>query len=124
MTLKLYNTLTRCKEEFKPLAPPLVTFYVCGPTVYDYIHIGNARVFIVFDVVRRYLNYRGYRVKMVQNYTDIDDKMIQRAREEVLPSPNWLINILPLMKTMLPDCGFGRQIYNRGPRSILSQLLN
>ncbi|MDI9458030.1 MAG: cysteine--tRNA ligase [Dethiobacteria bacterium] len=84
MTLKLYNTLTRCKEEFKPLAPPLVTFYVCGPTVYDYIHIGNARVFIVFDVVRRYLNYRGYRVKMVQNYTDIDDKMIQRAREEGL----------------------------------------
>ena len=51
MTLKLYNTLTRCKEEFKPLAPPLVTFYVCGPTVYDYIHIGNARVFIVFDAV-------------------------------------------------------------------------
>lgn len=84
MTIKLYNTLTRRKEEFKPLAPPLVTFYVCGPTVYDYIHIGNARVFIVFDVIRRYLNYRGYRVKLVQNYTDIDDKMIRRAREEGL----------------------------------------
>lgn len=82
MNLKLYNTLTRRKEQFEPLAPPLVTFYVCGPTVYDYIHIGNARVFIVFDLVRRYLNYRGYRVRMVQNYTDIDDKMIRRAREE------------------------------------------
>ena len=84
MTLRLYNTLTRRKEEFKPLHPPAVTFYVCGPTVYDYIHIGNARVFIIFDVIRRYLNYRGYRVKMAQNYTDIDDKMIRRAAEEGL----------------------------------------
>jgi len=84
VTLRLYNTLTRRKEEFKPLHPPAVTFYVCGPTVYDYIHIGNARVFIIFDVIRRYLNYRGYRVKMAQNYTDIDDKMIRRAAEEGL----------------------------------------
>ncbi len=82
MAVKLYNTLTRCKEELKPLHPPEVKFYVCGPTVYDYIHIGNARVFIVFDVIRRYLNYRGYSVKLVQNYTDIDDKMIKRAAEE------------------------------------------
>ncbi len=80
--MKLYNTMTRRKEEFKPLAPPRVTFYICGPTVYDYIHIGNARVFIVFDLIRRYLDYRGYQVVMVQNYTDIDDKMIRRAREE------------------------------------------
>lgn len=80
--MKLYNTLTRHKEEFRPFNPPQVTFYVCGPTVYDYIHIGNARVFIVFDVVRRYLDYRGYRVKLVQNYTDIDDKMIRRAADE------------------------------------------
>ena len=82
MAIKLFNTLTRSKEELKPGAPPLVTFYVCGPTVYDYIHIGNARVFIVFDVVRRYMEYRGYKVKMVQNYTDIDDKMINRANEQ------------------------------------------
>ena len=82
MTVKLYNTLTRRKEIFEPLAPPVVTFYVCGPTVYDYIHIGNARVFIIFDLIRRYLEFRGHRVKMVQNYTDIDDKMIRRAREE------------------------------------------
>ncbi len=82
MAVKIYNTLSRSKEELKPGAPPLVTFYVCGPTVYDYIHIGNARGFIVFDVVRRYLEYRGFDVKLVQNYTDIDDKMINRANEE------------------------------------------
>ena len=82
MAVKIYNTLTRSKEELKPGAPPLVTFYVCGPTVYDYIHIGNGRIFIIFDVVRRYLAYRGYEVKLIQNYTDIDDKMINRANEE------------------------------------------
>jgi len=82
VAVKIYNTLSRSKEELKPGAPPLVTFYVCGPTVYDFIHIGNARVFIVFDVARRYLEYRGYDVKLVQNYTDIDDKMINRANEE------------------------------------------
>lgn len=82
MPVKIYNTLTRSKEELKPGAPPLVTFYVCGPTVYDYIHIGNARVFIIFDVIRRYLNYRGFDVKLVQNFTDIDDKMINRANEQ------------------------------------------
>ncbi len=82
MTVRIFNTLTRRKEEFMPGDPPRVNFYVCGPTVYDYIHIGNARVFIVFDVVRRYLNYRGYEVKLVQNYTDIDDKMINRANEQ------------------------------------------
>lgn len=87
MVLKLYNTLTRTKEEFNPGEPALVKFYVCGPTVYDYIHIGNARVFIVFDVVRRYLQYRGFQVRLVQNYTDIDDKMIRRAREQGLTVP-------------------------------------
>lgn len=87
MAINIYNTLTRSKEKFKPGAPPLVTFYVCGPTVYDYIHIGNARVFIIFDVVRRYLEYRGYQVKLVQNYTDIDDKMIKRANEQGISVP-------------------------------------
>lgn len=87
MAIKIYNTLTRNKDELKPGAPPLVTFYVCGPTVYDYIHIGNARVFIIFDVVRRYLNYRGFNVKLVQNYTDIDDKMINRANEQGITVP-------------------------------------
>ncbi|MDZ4131513.1 MAG: cysteine--tRNA ligase [Dethiobacteria bacterium] len=87
MAIKIYNTLTRSKDELQPGAPPLITFYVCGPTVYDYIHIGNARVFIIFDVVRRYLNYRGFNVKLVQNYTDIDDKMINRANEQGITVP-------------------------------------
>ena len=87
MAIKIYNTLTRSKEDFNPGSPPQVTFYVCGPTVYDYIHIGNARVFIIFDVIRRYLQYRNFEVKLVQNYTDIDDKMINRANEQGITVP-------------------------------------
>ncbi len=81
MPLKLYNTLTRQKEEFVPVTPGRVGFYLCGPTVYDYFHIGNARPFVVFDVFRRYLRYRGYQVRFVMNLTDIDDKIIKRANE-------------------------------------------
>jgi len=80
--MKLYNTLTRKKEEFVPLHPGEVRMYSCGPTVYNYFHIGNARPFIVFDAFRRYMEYKGYKVTFVQNFTDIDDKMIQRANEE------------------------------------------
>ncbi|MCR1971188.1 cysteine--tRNA ligase [Clostridium cochlearium] len=80
--MKLYNTLTRQKEEFVPLKPGEVNMYVCGPTVYNFFHIGNGRTFIVFDTVRRYLEYRGYKVKFIQNFTDIDDKMIKRANDE------------------------------------------
>ena len=80
--MKLYNTLTRKKEEFVPLVPGEVKMYVCGPTVYNFFHIGNGRTFIVFDTIRRYLEYRGYKVKFIQNFTDIDDKMIKRANEE------------------------------------------
>jgi cysteinyl-tRNA synthetase len=74
--------MTRTKEEFVPLKDKIVNMYVCGPTVYNYIHIGNARAFIVFDTVRRYLEYKGYTVNYVQNFTDIDDKIINRAKEE------------------------------------------
>jgi len=81
MTVRVYNTLTRRKEEFVPQRDGKVGIYACGPTVYDYFHIGNARVFIVFDVIRRYLRYRGFDVTFVQNFTDIDDKMIKRAGE-------------------------------------------
>ena len=81
MAVKIYNTLSRSKESFIPNNKNKVGIYVCGPTVYDYIHIGNARVFIVFDVMRRYLESCGYGVTMVQNITDIDDKMINRANE-------------------------------------------
>ena len=80
--MKIYNTLSRRKEEFKPLEEGKVKMYVCGPTVYNLIHIGNARPMIVFDTVRRYFEYRGYKVKYVQNFTDVDDKMIKRANEE------------------------------------------
>ncbi|NLA52904.1 MAG: cysteine--tRNA ligase [Clostridiales bacterium] len=78
----IYNSQSRKKEEFKPIKPGEVSIYSCGPTVYDYFHIGNARPFIIFDVLRRYFEYRGYKVNFVQNFTDIDDKMIRRANEE------------------------------------------
>ena len=81
MTLKIYNTLTRRKEEFIPLKEGEVGIYVCGPTVYNFIHIGNARPFIIFEVVRRYLKFKGYKVKYIQNLTDIDDKMINNAQK-------------------------------------------
>lgn len=80
--MKIYNTMTRQKEEFVPVDKNEVKIYACGPTVYNYIHIGNARPLCVFDVLRRYLEYRGYKVKFVQNFTDIDDKIIKRANEE------------------------------------------
>lgn len=80
--MKLFNTLTRKKEEFVPTTPGEVKMYVCGPTVYNYFHIGNARPFIIFDVLRRYLEYRGYKVTYVQNFTDVDDKIIRKANEE------------------------------------------
>ena len=80
--MKVFNTMTRSKEEFVPLEPGKVRMYSCGPTVYNYFHIGNARPFIMFDLLRRYLEYRGYDVKFVQNFTDIDDKIIKKANEE------------------------------------------
>lgn len=80
--LKLYNTLTKKVEEFIPIDPNEVKFYVCGPTVYDYFHIGNARSFIMADMVRRYLEYKGYKVKFVMNLTDVDDKIIKKSIEE------------------------------------------
>lgn len=82
--MKIYNSLTNKKEEFKPIDPNEVKMYSCGPTVYNYFHIGNARPFIIFDTLRRYLEYRGYNVKFVQNFTDIDDKLINKANEENL----------------------------------------
>ena len=80
--MKIFNTMSRKKEEFVPQDDGEVRIYSCGPTVYDYFHIGNARPFIIFDTLRRYLEYRGYNVKFVQNFTDIDDKMINRANAE------------------------------------------
>ncbi|MDL2310693.1 cysteine--tRNA ligase, partial [Peptostreptococcaceae bacterium OttesenSCG-928-C18] len=80
--MKVYNTLTRQKEEFKPIKEGEVGIYVCGPTVYNFIHVGNARPMVVFDTLRRYFLYKGYDVKYVSNFTDIDDKIINKAKEE------------------------------------------
>lgn len=80
--MKIYNTLTRSKEEFKTIEPGKVRMYLCGPTVYNYIHVGNARSTVAFDTVRRYLEYKGYEVNYVSNFTDVDDKIINRAHEE------------------------------------------
>lgn len=84
--MKIFNSLTRQKEEFVPIEAGKVRMYVCGPTVYNYFHIGNARPFTVFDTFRRYMEYRGYEVNYVQNFTDVDDKIINRANEENLSS--------------------------------------
>ncbi len=81
MVIKIYNTMTKKKEVFEPLEDKIVKMYVCGPTVYDYSHLGHARTYIIFDIIRRYLEYRGYKVKLVINITDIDDKIIKRAKE-------------------------------------------
>jgi cysteinyl-tRNA synthetase len=86
--LKLYNTLTKQVEEFVPLNPPNVGMYICGPTVYDYFHIGNARTFIMADIIRRYLEYKSYNVKFVMNLTDIDDKIIKKSIEEKISASN------------------------------------
>ncbi|HHV65931.1 MAG TPA: cysteine--tRNA ligase [Peptococcaceae bacterium] len=82
MAIKIYNTLTRRKEEFVPREQGRVAIYACGPTTYNYFHLGNARMLVVFDMVRRYLKYKGYAVTFVQNFTDVDDKIINRANEE------------------------------------------
>ena len=84
--MKIYNTLSRRKEEFVPLEPGKVKMYVCGPTVYNLIHIGNARPMIIFDTVRRYFEYKGYEVNFVSNFTDVDDKIIKKALEEHVES--------------------------------------
>ena len=85
--MKIFNTLTRNKDELVPITPGEVKIYACGPTVYNYIHIGNARPLCVFDVLRRYLEWRGYKVNFVQNFTDIDDKLIKKANEEGITVP-------------------------------------
>ena len=92
--MRVYNTLTRKKEEFKPLVPGHISMYVCGPTVYNYIHIGNARSAIAFDTIRRYFEYKGYDVKYVSNFTDVDDKMINEARAEKTTVPKLAENFI------------------------------
>ena len=83
MQLLIYNTLTRMKEPFEPLTPGIVRMYVCGPTPYDHTHIGHARTYVAFDLIRRFLEFEGYTVIHVMNITDIDDKILRKARETV-----------------------------------------
>jgi cysteinyl-tRNA synthetase len=96
MPIQIYNTLTRKKEPFEPIAPGQVTIYNCGPTVYDHFHIGNARNFVVMDMVRRYFEVRGYKVRYVQNLTDIDDKIINKAREGGITADAVTARFIPL----------------------------
>ena len=111
----IYNTYTREKEEFKPIEENKVKMYICGPTVYNYIHIGNARPVLFFDLVHRYFKYLGYEVEFVSNVTDVDDKIINRAIEEEVTEAeiaekylnyflecNQLLNALPF--TSMPKC--------------------
>ena len=88
-------------EELVPLDGETVKMYACGPTVYDFFHVGNARCFVVFDFLRRYLEYRGYKVNFTQNFTDIDDKMIKRANEEGTKSPSAFLNDAPRATSIL-----------------------
>lgn len=85
--MRIYNSLSQQKEEFVPISENEVKIYVCGPTVYNFFHLGNARPFVVFDTLRRYLEHIGYKVNFVQNFTDVDDKIINRAKEEGLTAP-------------------------------------
>lgn len=100
--MQIFNTLTRQKEEFVPQVPGEYRIYVCGPTVYNYIHIGNARPLIVFDTLRRYLEYRGNKVFYVSNITDIDDKLIKKGQEEGTSMKEALSALRPSTSRMPP----------------------
>ena len=100
MSITVYNTLHQKKEPFVPLEEGKVGMYVCGPTVYNYIHVGNARPITVFDTIRRYLIYRGYQVTYVQNFTDVDDKIIKRSGEEGITAAAVAENTSKPMKKM------------------------
>ena len=107
--MKIYNSMTQKKEEFIPIEKGKVKIYSCGPTVYDYIHIGNARPMIMFDVLRRYLEYKGLEVNFVQNFTDIDDKIINRANKEGISSMQLQLNIWKNTVLMQRVLGSDRQ---------------
>ena len=93
--MQIFNTMSRQKEEFVPQTPGEYRIYVCGPTVYNYIHIGNARPMIVFDTLRRYLEYCGNKVYYVSNITDIDDKLIKKARKRTPACRRWPVSLRP-----------------------------
>lgn len=96
MTIKIYDTMTRSLRDFVPITENTVNMYVCGPTVYNYIHIGNARSVVAFDTIRRYFEYRGYKVNYISNFTDVDDKIIKGAAEVGMDTKAFQINLSPL----------------------------
>jgi len=108
MSIRVYNTLTRRKEEFEPREEGKVAMYVCGPTVYNHIHIGNGRTFLTFDVIRRYLTWRGFDVRFVQNITDVDDKIINRANEEGVPAGEVAETYTHAFRKAMDDFGIER----------------
>ena len=112
--MRIYNTLTRRKEEFVPITPGKAGIYVCGPTVYDFIHIGNARPMIVFDTLRRYFEHKGYEVKYVTNFTDVDDKIIKRSIEEGIPASE-------VSEKYIAECKKDMEALNVRPASVHPQ---
>lgn len=120
--MRLFNTMSRQKEDFVPLTPGEVKMYCCGPTVYNYIHVGNARPIIIFDVLRRYLEYRGNKVTFVQNFTDVDDKIIKRANEEGI-SWRWPRSISGSISPMPTAWACGRPPSTPRPRRIFPRSL-
>ncbi len=112
--MKIYNTKTRRKEDFVPLKEGKVGIYVCGPTVYDFIHIGNARPMIVFDTLRRYLEHKGYEVNYVSNFTDVDDKIIKRSNEEGVPS-------IEISEKFIAECKKDMEALNVRPATVHPQ---
>ena len=111
--MKLFNTLTMKKEEFVPIEPGKVSMYVCGPTVYNFIHIGNARPMIVFDTARRYFEYKGYEVNYVSNFTDVDDKIIAKAIEEGVSSDEISERYIKECKQDMADMNVSMELYDR-----------
>ena len=105
--MKVYNTLTKQKEDFVPLQPGKVTMYVCGPTVYNLIHIGNARPMIVFDTVRRYMEHKGYEVNYVSNFTDVDDKIIAKSRETGIPADKYAADMIEKIDKIMAEFDVG-----------------
>ncbi|UCD58302.1 MAG: cysteine--tRNA ligase [Candidatus Hydrogenedentota bacterium] len=124
MPVTVYNTLTRRKEPLEPIEPGKVGMYTCGPTVYNFIHIGNARAFVFFDVVRRYLRYRGYTVKYVQNLTDVDDKIINKAKEEGIPTSDVAEKYIRYYFEDADALGIQRADYHPRATDLISEMIS
>lgn len=122
--MKIYNTLSGKKEEFEPLEPGKVKIYVCGPTVYNLIHIGNARPMVVFDTVRRYFIYKGYDVTYVSNFTDIDDKIIKRAIEEGIPADEVAVKYIKECEKDMEGLGIGNDMLHPLATQVIPEMID